>query len=359
MKRRPFVVGAAIALVALLVAGAIFLVRQTALAPRRSPRCSPRPARSTGRRGEGGPASRSAPSRRSSRWERRPGSACTTGRPDPGRRQSGRRRAQPDLGPLCAVNPAYKHNGGPLMADGATIPLERTAVPSEWDEVKTQLTRLADELGPKAGESRAVFRHLGVPSSSTVRLMRWTATGEVALDARAVVGCEPHPRRRQRQHRRHHQEPSGSGHRAENSSTQIVQFQNRLATLTSVIDDNSSGSRQRAEHAVVGGRRHQTVRGRLSPTGQRPGPDARQCDPGVGQPEDGPGETSCTSHPTPSPTATTSTTRCTATTPARSRCRTCRIRCTSSAGRSVRSRTSPRLRRPSCARSTSARRCGC
>lgn len=38
--------------------------------------------------------------------------------------------------------------GRPLLADGATIPLERTAVPIEWDEVKTQLSRLAIELGP-------------------------------------------------------------------------------------------------------------------------------------------------------------------------------------------------------------------
>ncbi|BBX04898.1 mammalian cell entry protein [Mycolicibacterium moriokaense] len=43
--------------------------------------------------------------------------------------------------------PLYKR-GQPQMADGATIPQERTAVPVEWDEVKTQLTRLATELGP-------------------------------------------------------------------------------------------------------------------------------------------------------------------------------------------------------------------
>lgn len=47
------------------------------------------------------------------------------------------------------LTPAYR-SSGETMADGATIPpVERTAVPPvEWDEVKTQLTRLAAELGP-------------------------------------------------------------------------------------------------------------------------------------------------------------------------------------------------------------------
>ncbi len=44
------------------------------------------------------------------------------------------------------LTPAYQ--GGPEMADGAVIPEERTAVPVEWDDVRTQLQRLADELQP-------------------------------------------------------------------------------------------------------------------------------------------------------------------------------------------------------------------
>ena len=37
---------------------------------------------------------------------------------------------------------------GPTIPDGAVIPLSRTAVPVEWDEVKEQLARLATDLGP-------------------------------------------------------------------------------------------------------------------------------------------------------------------------------------------------------------------
>ncbi|MBV9513856.1 MAG: MCE family protein [Mycobacteriaceae bacterium] len=45
--------------------------------------------------------------------------------------------------------PAYK--SGAVMADGATIGLDRTATPVEWDEVKTELTQLSTSLGPQAG----------------------------------------------------------------------------------------------------------------------------------------------------------------------------------------------------------------
>lgn len=45
------------------------------------------------------------------------------------------------------LTPAYRSTG-PKMADGAVIPATRTAVPVEWDEVKRQLDRLATDLGP-------------------------------------------------------------------------------------------------------------------------------------------------------------------------------------------------------------------
>lgn len=44
------------------------------------------------------------------------------------------------------LTPAY--TAGPELADGAEIPLERTAVPVEWDDLRTQLQHLADSIGP-------------------------------------------------------------------------------------------------------------------------------------------------------------------------------------------------------------------
>ena len=51
------------------------------------------------------------------------------------------------------VQLAPGYETGPPMRDGALIPVERTAVPVEWDEVKDQLMRLAMDLGPKSDVS--------------------------------------------------------------------------------------------------------------------------------------------------------------------------------------------------------------
>lgn len=44
------------------------------------------------------------------------------------------------------LTPAY--TTGPTLADGAVIPQKRTAVPVEWDDVRTQLQRLTEMLQP-------------------------------------------------------------------------------------------------------------------------------------------------------------------------------------------------------------------
>ncbi|MDA4108187.1 mammalian cell entry protein [Mycobacterium holsaticum DSM 44478] len=49
-------------------------------------------------------------------------------------------------GRAIALTPPY--TGGPKLAGGAVIPLERTAVPVEWDDVRAQLERLTDMLKP-------------------------------------------------------------------------------------------------------------------------------------------------------------------------------------------------------------------
>ena len=49
-------------------------------------------------------------------------------------------------GRAIQLTPAY--TGGPTLKDGAVIPRKRTAVPVEWDEVRSQLKRLTDMLKP-------------------------------------------------------------------------------------------------------------------------------------------------------------------------------------------------------------------
>ncbi|GAB16734.1 Mce family protein [Gordonia effusa NBRC 100432] len=50
-------------------------------------------------------------------------------------------------GRFIQLTPVYTE--GATMVGGADIPMERTAVPMEWDDVKKQLTRLTDAVGPK------------------------------------------------------------------------------------------------------------------------------------------------------------------------------------------------------------------
>jgi phospholipid/cholesterol/gamma-HCH transport system substrate-binding protein len=49
-------------------------------------------------------------------------------------------------GRAIQLTPAY--TGGPTMQNGAVIPQDRTAVPVEWDDVRTQLERLTKLLAP-------------------------------------------------------------------------------------------------------------------------------------------------------------------------------------------------------------------
>ncbi|QLY31541.1 MCE family protein [Nocardia huaxiensis] len=51
--------------------------------------------------------------------------------------------------------PAY--DGGPKMGDDATIPVERTAIPVEWDDIKAELTKLSTALGPIGEDDKGSF----------------------------------------------------------------------------------------------------------------------------------------------------------------------------------------------------------
>jgi virulence factor Mce-like protein len=130
--------------------------------------------------------------------------------------------------------PAY--SSGPIMADGAEIPLDHTAVPVEWDEVKDQLTRLATDLGPHGDVSTSsVGRFIDSAANAmdgNGDKLRQTLS-QLAGVSRILA--------------------DGSGDIVDivknlqtflsalrDSNQQIVQFQDRLATLTSVLDGGRS-----------------------------------------------------------------------------------------------------------------------
>ncbi|WP_040798605.1 MCE family protein [Nocardia higoensis] len=133
------------------------------------------------------------------------------------------------------LTPAYR-GAGPTMADGATIPLERTAVPVEWDEVKTQLTKLSEELGPDGDLSSSSLGRF-IDSAATAMdgnggklrdtLRQLSGVGRILADGSGDIVTTVADLQRFVTALR-------------DSNVQIVEFQDRLATLTSVINGSRS-----------------------------------------------------------------------------------------------------------------------
>lgn len=64
------------------------------------------------------------------------------------------------------ITPAY--SGGPKMADGGVIPMERTTEPVEFDELKKQLDQVAVALGPQgANKTGSLSRFLDVAAQNS------------------------------------------------------------------------------------------------------------------------------------------------------------------------------------------------
>ncbi len=53
------------------------------------------------------------------------------------------------------LTPTY--TDGPTMADGAAIPLDRTEVPVEWDDLRNEITEIVSRLGPTDDQPRGPF----------------------------------------------------------------------------------------------------------------------------------------------------------------------------------------------------------
>lgn len=133
------------------------------------------------------------------------------------------------------LTPPYEDHG-PTMSDGAVIGLDRTAVPVEWDEVKAQLSRLATDLGPKDDASTtAIGRFLDSAATAL------DGNGQKLHDTIAELSGVSRVL------------ADGSGDivgiiknlqtfvtALRDSNVQIVQFQDRLASLSSVVDASRS-----------------------------------------------------------------------------------------------------------------------
>ena len=133
------------------------------------------------------------------------------------------------------LTPAY--TGGEAMADGASIGLDRTAIPVEWDEVKEQLAQLSSELGPQEGsvqgplgafvnQAADTFDGNGDSFRQALRELSQTVgrLGDSRTDLFGTI--------------RNLQVLVNA---LSNSNEQIVQFSNHVASVSQVLADSSAG----------------------------------------------------------------------------------------------------------------------
>ena len=133
------------------------------------------------------------------------------------------------------LTPVYTE--GDVMADGASIGLDRTGVPVEWDDVKRELSELSSQLGPEAGsmqgpigrfvdQAAATFDGNGDSFRNALRELSQTAgrLGDSRTDLFGTV--------------RNLQVLVDA---LSNSNEQIVQFTNHVASVSQVLADSSSG----------------------------------------------------------------------------------------------------------------------
>jgi phospholipid/cholesterol/gamma-HCH transport system substrate-binding protein len=66
----------------------------------------------------------------------------------------------PSLVPVRNISIVPAYTGGPVLPDGGVIPESRTAVPAEWDDIKTQLVRLEKAVGPEGANKHGAAGHL-------------------------------------------------------------------------------------------------------------------------------------------------------------------------------------------------------
>ncbi|MEN3225002.1 MCE family protein [Mycolicibacterium porcinum] len=86
--------------------------------------------------------------------------------------------------------PAYE--GGPKLADGATIPRERTAVPVEWDDLRQQLEKLTDSLQPATPGGPSAVGDLVNSAADNLRGQGDTARDTVINLSQAVSALGDH-----------------------------------------------------------------------------------------------------------------------------------------------------------------------
>ncbi|MDS1113129.1 MlaD family protein [Gordonia westfalica] len=136
-------------------------------------------------------------------------------------------------GRFVQLTPVY--SGGPEMSDGADIPMDRTAVPMEWDDIKAQLTRLTEAIGPQGADPGSAAKAVNVFDENLEG--NGEAINASIREVSDVIGTLA----------------AGSGDlfatiqslqkltdALSGSHEQLVQFNGRIASVSSVLADNTT-----------------------------------------------------------------------------------------------------------------------
>lgn len=161
---------------------------------------------------------------------------------------------------------APRYDGGARLESGDVIPLERTATPVEWDEIKDQLNDLAVALGPSGANKRGALSELVTSAAGALDGKGASINETIANLGAAVRTLE-----------------SGSGDMFSTvrnlqvfvsalaaSDQQIAEFSGRLDAVSGMLADNKDSVRTalRELATTVGKVQHfvQTNRGSLRKT---------------------------------------------------------------------------------------------
>jgi phospholipid/cholesterol/gamma-HCH transport system substrate-binding protein len=98
----------------------------------------------------------------------------------------------PSLVTARAIQLVPVYSGGPKLADGATIPEERTAVPVEWDDLRKQLEKLTDSLQPTTEGGTSALGQFVNTTAANLRGEGDTARDTVIKLSQAVSALGDH-----------------------------------------------------------------------------------------------------------------------------------------------------------------------
>ncbi len=136
-------------------------------------------------------------------------------------------------GRFVQLTPVY--SGGPVMPDGYDIPMDRTAVPMEWDDIKAQLTRLTEAIGPKGEQRGAAAEAIDVFDQNLQG--NGASINKSITEMSEVIGTLSAGRGDLFATIQNLQKLTDA---LSQSHEQLVQFNGRIAAVSSVLADNTT-----------------------------------------------------------------------------------------------------------------------